>query len=276
MMASPIDLRTKGDIPISIGTAIALECLFGINRERETPKGQLDPYMYYDHVSINMCTLMRNIISSMKPEDIQNTTERRFRETLVNEMNIIEQACLEHGNGRITCSFYYNSYKHLKKFLKDANLKTKFTTKQLIQHELENRIPLQINPREFPYDFTNLEITRGKRKNLLLTHYPVDLLLFKNDVCDLLESHTGRIKKKNEFNSKLKFANDETPFNKYTIQIFGDKSGQIVPMDSKTRAAVLEFFKKSNMSKLIDDKRFIKAMKESGIPEIRSIINKLV
>lgn len=275
MMASPIDLRSKGDIPVSIGTAIALECLFGINREKPTPKGLSDPYVYYDHLSVNMCTLMRNIISSMKPEEIPTTTERRFRETLVNEMNIIEQACLEHGNGRITCSFYYNSYKHLNKFLKDANLKTKFTDKQLLHHTLENRIPLQVNPKEFPYDFTNLEITRGKRRNLILTHYPVDLLLYKNDVCDLLESHTGRIKKKNEFSSKLKFANDETPFNKYTIQIFGDKSGQILPMDSKTRNIVLEFFNKSSMSKLVDDKRFVKLMKESGIPEVRSIINKL-
>jgi hypothetical protein len=64
-----------------------------------------------------------------------------------------------------------------------------------------------------------------KSKIVLLSHYPVDLLsLERHKGCALLESHTGAVKNRGLWYTKLNgCTNPRMPFNALTLQVYGDK-----------------------------------------------------
>lgn len=277
-MIDAIHFRTKGEFPLSIGTSIAIECLLGVNKERTDKSRATPPFNDYQHICINIATISRNIISAIKTDQLDSINERKIKDVIIAEINIIKMLLEEYCGNRISYSFYYNNYKKLNRVLRGGRFKKDYTNKQLYQYLLEKRSCETISTSDVPELIkTDLDIFIGKRRTIMLTHQPVDLLLFKNGVVELLESHTGRIKKSNEFNTKLKYGGDDVPFNKVTLQIFGDKNGFILPESSKTRNAVLEAFKKAGINKFTtDEKIMLKKLRETRISEAISAVVKLV
>lgn len=267
--------RAKGFFPLSIGTSVALEALFNLQTPTHEKK-KTDPYKKYDCVCINVATLVRNMCNSVKISDLINVSKESFVNSINNEIVIIQQVFEEYGKGRIICCFYRNRYEKMKKYLKDVQFKKPTTVNQQTLLDLEISIPLLVRcqPENLMED-SDLYITHGRRNNLLLTHVPFDLLFNSLSSVSLLESHTGKIKTPSEFNSKLKNAPDTMPFNKITIQVYGDKGGIIIPMGSKIRTLFTQEANSAGVNASMNEDRFIDKMKKVKEPEIRSIMMRL-
>ena len=266
--------RAKGEFPLSIGTAIALESFFNLKKEY-TPHHEIAPYKKYDCVCINLSTLVRNMIASIKSSELKEVTRKDFITTLENEIEIITQLFNEYGNGRVSVFFYYNYYTRLDRELKGGNFKVKMTDNQVLTQMVERDVPRHINPKLKNLEVTQLMITHGRRNNLLLSHNPLDLLFNSLTSVALLESHTGKIKLPNEFNTKLKSSPDYIPFNKITIQVYGDKGNTLLPMSSKFRTLFSQEANKLGVNSAMDLKRFVSRMKESKENEVKALIMKL-
>lgn len=270
-----LSTRAKGEFPLSIGTSIALESFFGLVKDDEKPK-DVPPYKKYDCLSINLSTLVRNMINSVKSNELKELTRNDFAIVLRNEIDIIVQLFEQFAGNRTIVNFYYNHYHGVDKILKGGLFKTKMTDNQMLIQLLERDVPRLISFSGIDaFEETNLMITHGRRNNLLFTHNPLDLIFNSLSSIALLESHTGKVKLPAQFNSKLKSAPDIIPFNKITLQVYGDKAGNILPMPSKVRTLFSEEAKNLGINSAMDLKRFVSRMRESKVSEIKSLVSKL-
>ena len=94
---------------------------------------------------------------------------------------------------------------------------------------------------------------------MILTHYPADLLPYKDfKKLDLLESHTGKLKTYINWYSKYYPISGKDmsilPFTKKLLFIFGDKY-QIAPTPIKLRTSIYEVASNSNWSPLTTEKK---------------------
>lgn len=275
-MNNEIGDRTKGKkYPVSIGTAVALECFFGVTEDIPLPPGASTRHMDYQCIVANLRTMARNFISSYAAKDIPFMNIDDLYADYSNELILINNIVSGESNDRLTISFYNNSYYKLKTHLKRATIKEKYTAKQQLVATIEDKLCnlVHANVRgikdHIAYEYTNDIIRKGARRNIIITHYPMDLLLTGLNP-DLLESHTGKIKKPYQFPSKLKRAGDDVPFNKYTIQLLGDSSGYILSKSSAIRKEVLKICKEQGISPVTPEKRFLKTIKDNASPELLS------
>lgn len=270
--------RTKGKYPVSIGTAIALECFFGDSSDKPLRVGESPPYLSYQCIMANVRTIARNYISSYKAQEMGLIPVGTIYNGLVEEMILINNIVQDQSDGKIVVSFYNNSYTKLTKFLKKVNLRQKYTAKQQYSIDIENKLCelIQANSpslkNHFAYEYTNEKMRQGKRRNVIITHYPMDLILTDLNP-DLLESHTGRIKKTYELASKLKRAGDNVPFNKYTLQILGDSSGYILSASSAIRNELIKICNDHGINPVTQEKRFKHVVKEHASPELKTLMS---
>lgn len=239
-----IDGRTKGQFPVSIATSMALEGLFGI---LETAPTDTPPWREYTDVAINVRTLFRNLLGSISDEHTSTNTGYHYAIALIEEMTIIRNVVTQYSNGTINTHFYACSYDSLTGLFPFAFFKDLKTDKQKFYAKLENgtidEIMQQLGtPNEFVrlYD-TNIPLQ--VKQALLLTNYPVDLLtLTKATKVALLESHTGRVKERQHWNTKLHNAKSlpPMPFDRMTIRVFGDSGNLFAPYPLDTRKKIME------------------------------------
>ena len=271
--------RTKGGkYPISIGTSTALESFFGVDDTMPAKRGK-PPYMQYQCLLLNVRTLARNFLSSYKANDLINITTSELYQEFKKELILISNIVSDQSRDNIKLSIYNFNPVNLKRTLRLANFKTKYTAKQQyvidVEDAFSNHVTKDIDlfSDYFNYEVTTDVIRHGLRRNIIVTHYPTDLLFTALDP-DLLESHTGKIKKSFEFNTKLKNAPSDVPFNKYTLQVYGDSSGYILPYSSAVRKEVTEICKNTpSISPVMQDRKFLKAVKASSSKELTSLLN---
>lgn len=209
--------RTKGTLPISVGTALAMEVLPGTNMRK------------YGALLINLRTVIRNARQAYD-DYVPNVREltQAVKEDIV---GIAESIVAMKIKTVLELKFYYPSYLSLPKIFPMAKIKD--VTKdgndnQKALAELEKQVALGIM-KDFGEGIIKVDsrIPQFTHEALIITHHPVDLATTDSYArLNLLESHTGAIKNYTLFYTKLtgseKFTN--IPFNKMTLQIFGDKS----------------------------------------------------
>ena len=277
-MNNELGSRTKGKYPISVGTSVALECFFGVSDDKPLAHGKVPPYLEYQCVLLNVRTLARNYLSSYKAQELPHITFDILFSGLLEEIILINNIINDQSSGKVVVSFYNHSYLKLKNYLKKVTLRQKYTPKQQMTMDMENKLSDAIQAasvtvkQHVAYEYTNDEIRQGKHRNVILTHYPMDLLMTPLRP-NLLESHTGRIKKPYEFPSKLKRAGEHMPFNKYTLQLMGDSSGYIVSASSAIRNELMKICKDFGIVPVTQEKRFIKVIKEHASSELRSMLS---
>lgn len=271
--------RTAGKYPLSIGTSTALESLFGVSDNQ--PKQVRAPVEQYDCLIVNIRTLARNFLSSYKANELINVSATDLHSQFISELVSLANVVSDQSRDHLKLSVYQLSYANLQLRLKRANIKRNFTAKQQYLVDYERKlVEYAHSKRAFLSDYLNYETTtdlirHGGRRNVVITHYPVDLLFTSLEI-DLLESHTGKIKKSFEFNTKLKRAPSDAPFNKYTLQIFGDSSGFIYPYSSAMKNELAEICKNtSTISPVMQDKRFLKVVKPLASQELRTLISSM-
>lgn len=209
--------RTKGTLPISVGTALAIEALTSVPMHR------------YGALLINLRTVIRNARQAY--DDYTPTVKELTQATKEDIVGIAEAIVAMKIKTLLELKFYYPSYQALPRLFPMAKLKNvneKGTDKQKLVAQLEEQVATNIL-KEFGEAITkvNTRIPDFTQEALIITHHPVDLVMTDSYArLNLLESHTGTIKNYTLFYTKLtgsdKFNN--IPFNKLTIQIFGDKS----------------------------------------------------
>ena len=250
---NPLQTRTTSGFPLSIATGMAMETLFTPQQQVYDPGRVAPPRITvssYQELWVNVLTLIRNAYNACDRALYGSITPHHMVEVITQEMDVITDLLKIEGKDFTTPVFFFNSYKSLIR-RDDKVFKLR-----------EDKTPLQHQAR-FIYDKTRDLITRQddkiemfdltlkskiSKKALILTHIPADLLSHRQfDTLDMLESHTGKIKKKMEWNTKYHPCGEDDlgrlPFCRQLLTAFGDQS-LIVPIPVKARREILALAEK--------------------------------
>ena len=223
--------RPLGEVlPVSIGTAQIVEGPYAT------------PNKWNKVILINLLTLSRNVIQSIPSSDVFDLREGDVTEIVLTEMDILTQALPSVSPG-IAVEFYLPDYRYIysdfpmakprefntkhKIFAQEMMLSVRKSLEKLITDEnalLEkqgkSKLPVRI--------MKGWQLDKDDRPTTLLTSFPSDLLSqYKFPALNLVESHTGAVKPRRVWNTKLNIHKKEElvnmPFMKFTLQVFGDK-----------------------------------------------------
>lgn len=238
-----LETRTKGKFPISIATSLAVEGLFGVMDDKPEIKPQ---WKGVNNLLINARTLFRNLIGSIPKDNHVHLTPEDYAEGLIEEMEIIRNIVKDLSNGTIKTDYYVCTYNNLTGLYPRAIFKEAKSSNALFYAALENSTMDQVfiklgaeNPFIAKYD---VSILNDVKVTLLVTHYPFDLLQVRKATrLGLLESHTGLVKGKLKWNTKLHDGKNlpRIPFDIMTIQLFGDSGGLFSPYPIDIRRKVI-------------------------------------
>jgi hypothetical protein len=250
MAADPYDIlakRATGELPLSIGTSMAIEAL-------------KEPAVYekYDTLWINIRTLWRNIYDAIEREDRERMIKppspthadahyrqicKAMADTMKEELTQIRSFLDGKMKG---VRVYYLGYKDLAKKYPLAILRVPTTPLQQQYADLMERTldyVLMEDADTLIEQDKGSELRGEQTRSLIITHCPVDLLSrTKFNQLRLLESHTGAIKSKSQWSTKLTDGKEMkiVPFNYFTIQVFGDGGVHFNRWAVKARRELLE------------------------------------
>lgn len=247
-MASAVNVRDMGDIPVSIGTSFAIQSLFNKHPDKK-PEKYL-PAARADSIYINVRTLLRNMMNATENDKITTVKPDDYLRALKSELTEIKDYISSQEESKLKVFYYLPTYKSLhKEFGATAELREVRTDLQKAKLEIEKAVfgkleqeLLALEPEKRYVNITDMGVKPAEREiGLLLTHYPVDLLYSPGfSKLLLLESHTGEIKAENEWYTKFHAeATERIPFNKAMLIFFGDSGGMFKPQHHKARNALL-------------------------------------
>lgn len=233
-----VDKRAKGQYNVSIPTSLALEYITGIHEERPE---DIPPIKKYDILAINIDTLIRNFINSVDKVSRIFLNDRNCSDHLYAEIEIIKNTLALH---KTELSLYSVDYKDLPKEFRYANIRMPTTPSQKTEQKLMANLTAAIKTFDFNVNkIRSYKHLKLRSDTLIMTHYPVDLIPnHRATGPKLLESHTGKIKDRYGWGSKLGLgdASEVIPFSSLAIQLFGDKSNHFNSGNRKLKAALIE------------------------------------
>lgn len=210
-------MRTTGGLGMSVGTSLAFEqmgsaLLVGI-----------------DCVLFNLKTLIRNAMQSYESGDTEINDPSQLTKDVESDLGIIAK-WLEANRGAkpVRMVVYCPSYTNLKSDYRLADVWEPRTDKQKKVFEVTSKtVRMLLSKFDKLVVKTTDTLPEYSGEGLVLTHHVIDLVRVKGvGRLRLLESHTGAVKPFTEWHTKLTGGNElhYMPFNKLTIQVFGDKS----------------------------------------------------
>lgn len=257
--------RELGALPISVGTSLALEAY------------KTDPKQHYLHLYVNVHTLFRNLYTSLQAVDAERISKVAWAETLVEEIELLKRIVLE-TNPNLTVIYYAPTYDNLHKLLPKALFRPVRTAKQIHYKEVSDDVIKSLKfflPRlatsKIGIEFVENQPPTIKNHSLVITHFAVDLLACPWNA-RLLESHTGKVKDRSQWSTKLAGSLDYSiiPFNKLTLTVFGDNS-LIAPQPQVARKdlyAVAVEKKWTPVTTYDYVQRSVKAMRDYGMRDL--------
>lgn len=274
--------RALGQFPISIATSLSIEALLGIYPEVEGKpapyRGPNLPLYTVESIWFSVRTLYRNIVNSY-PKGLPVPDPTEVSDLINMEMNIIDSIISEKSYGRCSSTFYLCSYGDLSKIFPHAALRPFNTVVKdyPVDHEVATYNVLSESSPSVDFRELVTKIPPDINTNsLMFTHLPVDLLSqysFKS--LALLESHTGVIKSRLSWNTKLHDGKNlhRMPFDRMTLQLFGDgkmfKSTHI-----KVRKHLIELADKYKWSSETTKDYIISSIKKERDPVLESFVIK--
>lgn len=264
-------------LPVSIGTAIAIQAILGYDPEGKPLKGT-PAFTQYDTLYLNVRTLIRNFIGAKPNEEKGKITPEEIFFGITADIKIIDEIMTTHAGPSFRVMPYLCYFNDLEKKLPYAAWRTANTEIQKAAKKLEddalklikdkvtgnpNSTLLVFATKLDRYVGANEELKRHRPGNtLILTHMPIDLLSVHHfPRLTLLESHTGKTKDRNDWNTKLKNYKPEMarlPFNPMTLQIFGDTGDMFQPVaQPKAKKRIVELSNKYNWNPLTTMDRMV-------------------
>lgn len=258
-LASAVEDREKGEAPLSIGTSLALESLCGFG---EFPSDD-PPVKNYPELWVNLRTLFRNFYTAIDREFRKELGASDLVMGLVDDLHVLVSTLELKSVGRVKVVFYYCDFRSFEKEFPNAIWKKPKTALQVIEHELENKtikllLSDEYRPHEQDIRHFNVRFTGQTGNTLLLTHYPCDLLWRSHFAqLTLLESHTGHFKTRDQWYTKLTGGKryERIPFNRLTIQVFGDGNLLFSSMNRKIKERLVELADQYRWTPLTTDER---------------------
>jgi hypothetical protein len=209
------DGRVIGEtVPVSIGTAIPIETI--INNQELQGK--------YNALYINVRTVLRNLIGAYEKAPTNFETGAVI-DTFIEEIDTLLNLAKTYFTNGFSVTLYYPSYGSVVDLFTRANVKEPITKLQREKYQLERKCYERMLKERPTVIKTNCKLSGANSEALIVTHYPIDLLSFTTfRKLTLLESHTGHIKDKPQWLTKLstKSEHSNLPFNILTLQILGD------------------------------------------------------
>lgn len=210
-------MRAIGALGMSVGTSLAFE--------GEAAKNIRSA----DSVMFNLSTMVRNAHAAYETEDKEKTDVKQLAMDVGSDLRLIggwlEKA---RSNKPIQMVVYIADYSGLKSLFPHASIWEPKSEKQLAYAKLLNSV-LAALEKEYGKLIvkTKASVPPFVGKGIVLTHHVVDLTSV-NGVARLylLESYTGLLKPFTLWYTKLTGGEElhYLPFNRLTIQVFGDKS----------------------------------------------------
>jgi hypothetical protein len=255
---SKVKLRELGEFPVSYGTSMAILLLADSNSESPSLEAAKQKP---DELWINVNTLFRNLENAIDSSVIERVTRKIMTDTLIDEITLIVNYLRDLYGDKLKLVLYQSSYDFVFKICPSASVKVPSTEKQIKYDKLLKSTLLDLKPRIeelIKEDFTLggkayvdfhilTKLPECENKSLwVLTHHAIDLLGFaRAKTVMLLESNTARLRGKTEWNAKLTGKNIENiPFNKLTIQIFGDRGTNFNSMGAKFKKEIFQLAEK--------------------------------
>lgn len=230
-------LRTLGTVPISVGTALAVEAL------------QNTPMHRYQTFLINVRTLVRNAREAFEELPSEADLTQAVKEDIIGIMEYIISLKLKTV---LDVKIYYPSYNSLARTFPLAKLK-EMDPKKLFKPADQRRKEILIlddkvikkTIEEFNKYIVQVDcsIPQFGGEGLIITHHPVDFTTTESyHRLHLLESHTGTIKHYSLLHTKLTGGKEmpNMPLNKLTIQIFGDNAVNFYSQSTAVKNEVKE------------------------------------
>jgi hypothetical protein len=272
---------TQGKYQVSIGTSLALETLFGIN-DNIPPTDPL-PYKQYSYVLINLRTLVRNMYGAVQKELKTEWSAGRYYEKVLKELEMIPLILEDQSHGKLSAVYYLPSYRSVEKEYPHAILKTLGKKAYGRQHyeAIEQYCVAQLNAAAIRGEQTIAMVDTSlppiDQKSVIVTHMPIDLLSYINtDQVDLIETHTGVIKPRRMWYTKLNGKGlERIPFKPWSLQWFGDGK-TFSGMPPKYRSAVLEFAEKNHWNQTTTEQLIKAQMNRFPDKEIRAELLKFL
>lgn len=258
--------RAASGFPVAIGTSLALETVFNpvqpvYDETRIIPK-RIEPTDYTVHL-FNISTLLRNIISSLPTQTVYTTSKQDYLEVLLEEIEWLTQF---YQMNQLDIQFYINDYQYVKDTYGDKNKLRKPTTdKQIYLDNVTSHCLSKLKMEDDVKVFHNKIRYNQIDKALILTHVPWDLLSYTNfDTLHLLESHTGLVKSRKNWNTKyLKLGDRDMsflPFMEYLLVTFGD-SIMFTPSSMDDRVKLYDHMVKKNVTPLTSENSLLLMLK---------------
>lgn len=272
--------RELGQIPVSIGTSLALEGAFGILEDNHNANPIINNV---DVVYVNIRTLIRNMVGAIETEALHSVFPEDLAYILVNELTTIEQAVSVFTEGRVKVQPYLCNYRQLPKRFQFAILKNANTERQrwaALREEntvIEFKNILHEHPSIIPIE-TDMDLPRDNRRVLLLSNYAIDLLQrYRFSAITLLESHTGATKPPALWYTKLTNGKDLTniPFDRMTLQFFGDNGNLFTGFPIKYRRVMLDIAVKNHWTALTTKDLIISSIHKAYEPELELLVKNL-
>lgn len=264
--------RTLGVLPISIATSLALEGLLNIHPD--LPKSKVRPVDSIRILWINLSTLVRNIYNSYPSEVKSKLTTDDLVDILSYEVSYIDGLISSETKDSVNVVFYKCSYNSLVKYLPTVTPR-KYTPAQLVYKTIHDSVLKSIPSFLDGIDYREYDVSiKGSSKSVILTHMPIDLLSYYNfGSLQLLESHTGKLKPKNTWGGKLGgMASEKTPFNGFTMQVFGDGGGLVTFMSLKHRRAVVDMAEKDSWTVVTTPARIKMSIQKHADDDIKPLL----
>lgn len=272
--------RELGQIPVSIGTSLALEGAFGILEDNHNANPIINNV---DVVYVNIRTLIRNMVGAIETEALHSVFPEDLAYILVNELTTIEQAVSVFTEGRVKVQPYLCNYRQLPKRFQFAILKNANTERQrwaALREEntvIEFKNILHEHPSIIPIE-TDMDLPRDNRRVLLLSNYAIDLLQrYRFSAITLLESHTGATKPPALWYTKLTNGKDLTniPFDRMTLQFFGDNGNLFTGFPIKYRRVMLDIAVKNHWTAMTTKDLIISSIHKAYEPELELLVKNL-
>ncbi len=273
-----VDNREKGHIPVSKGTALAIAAAQGVYPGQ--PAVNPAPIAKVELIMINLRTLYRNLLASMRAETKAFLKPDHLVGPLLEELHILNSAIADSANGRCRTLFYISQYEHIneRKFPGALFRKPKSTI-QLAAALQELDTFTKLFTKSVPDNIIHYpgQITGKFPSTLLLSHYVVDLLdRYSFKELQLLESNTGKIKPPVTWGTKLSGVTVEyIPLNAFTLKVFGDSSS-FSGQRPKLRNAVMQIALDDNWTGLTTEDLIRNSISKISDAELRSELRALM
>lgn len=247
--------RTTSGFPLSISTALAFESLFSPRQAVYDPERKIPEHIdvsKYRQLWINIDTLYRNMIQSASKEALMNTGYKEVSMLLLDEMDVIKSLLRVEGKNTTQAVFYQLDYEtSLKSRHESIKLRANDSPNQKMIADLKDKAfhDLFSKTKEI-IEFKSEIKPEHKDHSLMLTHIPYDLTYYRNfSSLDLLESNTGRLKTRRQWNTKYypvpNYDMNILPFYRMLLLFLGDKA-LIVPAFLKFRKLIMDCAVKRN------------------------------